>query len=135
MELVLNLVWAVLAVAIVRLWLNHAPIEAADRRTGWAALFLLLLILFPVISVTDDLQAMQNPAEAETALRKVQSAVNPYTICPATAALPESVVAAVDLVVLPIAIATHPPLSASDDPALAPIQIRPPPVASLPVFV
>jgi len=129
MELALNLAWAVLAVAIVRLWLCYAPNEGTNRRTGFAAMVLLLLILFPVISVTDDLQAMQNPAEAETALRKVQSAVNPYTICPVMAALPESVASAVDLVELPFTIGTHYLVSSPDDPALGPIQIRPPPVA------
>jgi len=129
MELVLNLVWVALAIAIVRMWLCHAPNEGTNRRTGFAALFLLLLILFPVISVTDDLQAMQNPAEAETALRKIQSAVNPYTICPTMATLPESAVSAVTLVVLPFAVATRSPFAVPDNPSLAPIQIRPPPVA------
>lgn len=129
MELILNLIWAILAVAIVRLWLCHAPNKGTNRRTGFAALFLLLLILFPVISVTDDLQAMQNPAEVETALRRVQSAVNPYTISPSTDVLPESFAAPAALAVLPYAVGTHLPLSAPDDPALAPLEIRPPPAA------
>jgi hypothetical protein len=64
MELVLNLVWVLLATVIVRLWICHAPNHCVRKRTQVAALLLLLLVLFPVISVTDDLQAMQNPAES-----------------------------------------------------------------------
>jgi len=64
MELVLNLAWALSAVVFFCIWLRHARHAGADRRTQLVALAVLILILFPVISVTDDLQAMQNPAEA-----------------------------------------------------------------------
>ena len=58
MELALNLVWALLAVSLVRLWLRHASLNAANARTQIAALAMLIVIMLPVILVTDHLQAL-----------------------------------------------------------------------------
>jgi hypothetical protein len=65
MELALNLAWAVLAVILLVLQKRHALREGRYLRAHLVARLLILLILFPVISVTDDLQLAQNPAEAE----------------------------------------------------------------------
>ena len=54
MEIILNLAWIFLAAVIMWLWLRYAPCEGASRRTQVAALAMLIVILFPVISVTDD---------------------------------------------------------------------------------
>jgi len=129
MELVLNLIWGMLAVAIVRLWMSHAPVEGAHRRTQVAALFLLLLILFPVISVTDDLQAMQNPAEVESTLRRAQAAANAHSVLPDFAALPQSMFAEDAFDLLPFSARSHFPVPTVDNPALVPIQKRPPPAS------
>jgi len=129
MELVFNLIWGVLAVAIVRLWVCHAPVEGVNRRTQVAALFLLLLILFPVISVTDDLQTMQNPAEVESTLRRVHAAVNAPSILPQFAVVPPSVFAEDALGLLTFSIRSRLPVPTVDNPALVPIQKRPPPAS------
>ena len=70
MELVLNLAWAFLASIMVGLWLRLAVRTGVNLRMQFVALAVLLLILFPVISVTDDLQVAQNPAEADCLVRR-----------------------------------------------------------------
>jgi len=129
MELVLNLVWALLAVAIVRLWLRHAPKDALNHRTQVAALLLLLLILFPVISVTDDLAAMQNPAEVESCLRRSHGATWQHSIFPDVFTLPANQLAEFHLRIEPWTAVVQLPVPFVDNPALAPIQNRPPPAA------
>jgi hypothetical protein len=63
MELALNLGWVVVATLMFWLWMRHAVPNGADRRTQLAALALAIVILFPVISMTDDIAMAQNPAE------------------------------------------------------------------------
>jgi hypothetical protein len=98
-----------------------------DGHLQFVALAVLLLILFPVISVSDDLLAVQNPAETDSTARKDHIAANPHSIMPAVAALPLPVLA--DLFTgLPRFAGTRSlPVPAIFDPALASIQNRPPP--------
>lgn len=72
MELVLNLAWLVLTALMFWLWLHHAVREGVDRRTQLVALAAVILILFPAISVTDDLLMAQNPAETRRFQREDQ---------------------------------------------------------------
>lgn len=65
MELTLNVAWAVLAIVSLCLHSRFCMREGADKRTHAIALVLILLILFPVISVTDDLQLANLPAETD----------------------------------------------------------------------
>jgi hypothetical protein len=129
MELVLNLAWGLLAALMYGCWLRLAASKEVDRRMQFIALALLVLILFPVISVTDDLQAAQNPAEADCCLRRDHVVSNAHSIFPAVAALPVPVFA--ELFVGFVRIASPSQLTAPvvDHPALASIQNRPPPVA------
>ena len=134
METFLNLAWGLLAALMVCLWPRFAPRTGPDermkdRRVQFVALAVLLLILFPVISVTDDLQATQNPAETDSSLRKDHIAVSPHSILPAVAALPLGIFAGL-LSGLPRFTGTRNlPVPAIDYPALASIQSRPPPAA------
>jgi hypothetical protein len=73
MELVLNLLWLLLVLPAYFLW-RSAP-EARSRR--WfssrqclLALVCVLVLLFPVISATDDLHAMRAEMEESSANRK-----------------------------------------------------------------
>ena len=134
METFLNLAWGLLAALMVCLWPRFAPRTGPDgRMKDWrmqfVALAVLLLILLPVISVTDDLQAIQNPAETDSSLRRDHIAVSPHSILPAVAALPLAIFAGV-LSGLPRFTGTRNlPVPAIDYPALASIQNRPPPAA------
>lgn len=70
MELLSNLVWIVVALALWGLWLaSRRRARGGSPRIGIGvqavSLAVLTLILLPVISVSDDLQASHNPAEVE----------------------------------------------------------------------
>ena len=75
MELTLNLVWAGIAATLLLFWVTRSPearLARADmRRTAIAlvALVCVICILFPIVSMTDDLNA--SPAEPETAKSKL----------------------------------------------------------------
>jgi len=79
METILNLAGALLAGVLMCLWVRYAPRRGASRRTQVAALAMLILILFPVISVTDDLQAAQNPADVAVYLRRGHTPSFPWS--------------------------------------------------------
>lgn len=128
MELLLNLAWLLLAAMMICLWLCFAPRTGVSSCLQLVALAVLLLILFPVISVTDDLQAAQNPAEADCLVRRDHRATLHPILTP-IAALPLPAVAAVSFGVFRMAIKGSPQDPVFDHPALAPIQNRPPPVA------
>jgi hypothetical protein len=130
-ELFFNFVGAFVALGLFCLWLRILALNA-DRRMNWAtqlvALSLLVLILFPVISVTDDLIAVQNPAETDSIQRR-NLEVSMLHVAVAHADLP------IDAFFTPDPLvrcrfgsrAEHIPLPLT--PALAPIENRPPPTA------
>jgi hypothetical protein len=63
MELGLNLEWVALAAAMCWLWLHHARREGPGRRVQGVALALVLVTMFVVITMYDDMAMAQNPAE------------------------------------------------------------------------
>ena len=76
MELFSNLVWGILSASLGILWFaglwdsrRHCDSPAPDKRTQLVALTMLILILFPVISLTDDMQAIST-AEVEHITRR-----------------------------------------------------------------
>jgi hypothetical protein len=129
MELVLNLAWVLLATLMFSLWLRFAPPTGRDRHLQLVALTVLLLILFPVISVTDDLQAVQNPAETDSLLRRNHGCLPAQSIFPAVAALPLSAMAEAPFGFLGMTTPGIPQAPVFDEPALVPIENRPPPSA------
>ncbi|MGA2673533.1 MAG: hypothetical protein ABSE99_09920 [Terracidiphilus sp.] len=129
MEFTLNLAWVVLAALMICLWLRIGPRRDTDRRLQLVALAVLLLILFPVISVTDDLLAVQNPAETDSCIRRDYAISSAHSIFPAVAALPQPFLAELSFSFLRFAAPGHLPAPAVDHPGLAGIQNRPPPAA------
>ncbi len=74
METFSNLLWVAVAVALWALWLTRrrqCPAKSVLPTIGMqlVALGVLAVILLPVISLTDDLQANTNPAETERVAR------------------------------------------------------------------
>jgi hypothetical protein len=68
MELLLNLVWVIVATAVLYAWgrrRNHS-----QARPQLVVLLCLLALLFPVISATDDLHAMSSEMEDSTSVRR-----------------------------------------------------------------
>jgi hypothetical protein len=129
MELLLNLVWMLLTAALVRLWLRHGSRDSVRWGTQAAALLMAAVILFPVISVTDDLLALQNPAELDCCARRHHAVSSPRSIPPASAALPAPIFAGVSLRFQRPAALCRVPAPLVENPALASIQNRPPPAA------
>jgi hypothetical protein len=129
MEITLNFAWVLLAAGMLLLWLRHAGSNNTSRGAQVAALAMLLLILFPVISVTDDLQVVQNTAEAESYLRRGHSAASPHSIFPEAAALPSFACSGTCFGFMGLVVPRLRIAPAVDHPAMASIQNRPPPAA------
>lgn len=70
MELALNLVWMFTAVVLLGLWRRYAPRQGVKRLLQASALMALILILLPVVSVTDDLHFSALTAETELGQRR-----------------------------------------------------------------
>jgi hypothetical protein len=113
---------------MIALWLRHGTRDGHDRRMQLVSLGVLLLILLPAISMTDDLVAAQNPAEIDCCLRRGHEYAQPDFIFPVLAALPVSAFAYTSLHVLSLLAPRVPLKPAVESSALAPIQNRPPPV-------
>src|SRR5579862_1073410 len=83
MELLLNLVWLLLALPAYWLWRRGAGARAARRITALQFLLALscaLVLLFPVISATDDLHAMRaEMEESASSKRAVRTASSDRT--------------------------------------------------------
>jgi hypothetical protein len=129
MELILNIAWAVLAVVMGFLWLRFGLREGFNRRTQLVALTVLVLILFPVISVSDDLQAAQNPAEADCCVRRDYVVVSAHSILPAVVALFHPIMSESPVGLQHSAVCGEVAVPVADHPALAAIDNRPPPSA------
>lgn len=74
MEFFLNLAWAATSVLLIAGWIWS--IRRGHTQFQWTtlvALALLLVLLFPVISMTDDLVAMNTPAEGEHMVRLLEA--------------------------------------------------------------
>ena len=70
MEILSNVVWVTVALVLCGVWFVQSRcLRGASLRSGSGAqliaLIVLSVILLPVISVSDDLQASLNPAEVE----------------------------------------------------------------------
>jgi hypothetical protein len=129
MELVLNLGWMLLGALLFCMWLRIAPRTGTDRRMQFIALAVLVLILFPVISMTDDVFAAQNPAEPDSCLRRDHAVSPGHSIIPAAAALPQPVFAELSFGFLHFVAPHNSPVPVIDHPGLKTIQNRPPPAA------
>ena len=129
MEFALNLVWAMLALVCAGQWVRHARRNGVSPRVQAVALLMLIVILLPVISVTDDLQAVQNPAELDCCARRHHAAFCPHSVSPAVATLPLPVMAELFFGFARAAAPDRTSVPLVRIPALASIQNRPPPTA------
>jgi len=93
------------------------------------ALGALLLILFPVISVSDDLWSVQNPAEADTCLRRNDTPSGAHAILPPLASLPLSTFVQTATEAWTYFPPVRTPLLRRVTPAFPPAENRPPPTA------
>jgi hypothetical protein len=92
LELALNIAWVIVAAAVLILCGGHALAFTERRRriTALIGLSCLIWLLFPVISITDDLHAEQAILE-RTAVRKVapqNEVAKSFVAAPVPTALP-----------------------------------------------
>jgi hypothetical protein len=71
MEIILNLAWAACSIGLILLWVRVRDSDPSTRRVQLMALAMVVLLLLPVISLSDDLLAMQAPAETDSGARRV----------------------------------------------------------------
>lgn len=130
MELILNVAWLLVAGTIVCLWLRCDAPSERDWRRQLFAILVLIAILFPAISVSDDLLAIQNACEADSFLRR-DHMVSPglHPIQPAIAMMAAFVFAGLGFAFLRFVAPRVLPVRGLDHPELAGIANRPPPAA------
>jgi hypothetical protein len=75
MELLLNILWLLLALPAIWIWLRRPESNEESRLFGKLRPFLLLgcalVLLFPVISATDDLHAMRSEMEESSPSKRM----------------------------------------------------------------
>jgi hypothetical protein len=129
MEIFLNLAWTLLAIASFGLWMRFEHRTGSHRGLSFIALAMLLVILFPVISVSDDLWSIQNPAETDTCQRRNQIAPDLHSIVPVLATPLAPLFAQLNLDVRYFSASVNSQGKAVTVPALEEIENRPPPSA------
>lgn len=129
MELVFNSVWTLVSLASVCLWLRFGRRTGNRRHLSLIALIMLVAILFPVISVSDDLWSIQNPAETDTFLRRDHRDSGVPAQFLLMSGLPCIAALALTFEFQRFDMPRLASLPVSDKPALDPIDNRPPPVA------
>lgn len=130
MELVLNLAWLMLAVSMVVVWLHLTPQARQDRRLQFVALALVILVLLPAISVTDDLIVACSPAEIDSnALRRGHHWDYHHVVLPVQAALVVAVFRGLNRAPRPALMAANQQILILRAPALSSVANRPPPAA------
>ena len=130
MEVLLNLAWAALAVALVAAWLRGGGRTHSNRRGQIVAIAVLIAILFPVISVSDDLMAVQSSSETDNCLRRdhlLPSSAHP--LLPGTAMAPPAALTGITLSFLRYVSPRWTLTDYVQASEKAPIQNRPPPEA------
>ncbi len=129
MELVLNLSWAFVAAWMLCAWLRVTPGGERGRHAQFAALAVVILILLPAISMTDDLVAAQNPAEADCCVRRDYNASIPHAQNTLMAALPAPAFTGQSFGLVHLGAPGRLSAPHVELPAMASIQNRPPPTA------
>ena len=135
MELFLNIVW--LSVSIVLVILCVHSIRHERTKLSWSAavaLCLLLVLLFPVISMTDDLQAMTATVEVEHVLRRHHDAPSLYigsNMLDAVALLSLVLIGIALPTICSVRVRTHGYVAALLAGFVRAIGVRPPPAAVL----
>ena len=101
--------------------------ERAERGAQCVALIVLLLIMFPVVSVSDDLLSLQNPAEVDCCARRDHAVAGATTVMPAIVASVLPAVADLPSGVLRFRAPGEEPFVTVEDAALGVVANRPPP--------
>ena len=146
MEILLNCVWLILGVSLIATWsvlgwrqpdrrLAAEEQSLPSRRVQFIAVLMLIILLFPVISLTDDLARCTAPQETERALRlhaRLNDALDGSPSGPAllpAATVWTELIAAAFRQVSPQPVADAVELSLLLESTRLPVESRPPPAA------
>jgi hypothetical protein len=126
---VLNLEWVVLATAMSWLWVRHARRKGPGRQMQFIALALILVNMFVVISMYDDMAMVQSPAETSCFAREDCSGARAHATLHPVANFPQPLFSEPTFETYYLGVVGNYPAPALQWPALGPIQNRPPPAA------
>lgn len=130
MELFLNLTWVALAMVLACLCLRSQHRAGHERRAQVVALAVLIAILLPVISVSDDLLAIQNATEVDTCLRRNSMAqLHAHPLLPVMGVVPAAFSGYPGRQAWSPVAPARPSFLSAEHPELAGIENRPPPAA------
>ena len=130
MELVTNLGWVVLATVMCWLWLHHPALrQDSGRGKQFIALALVLVMMFVVISIYDDMAMAQNPAETSCFAREDFSGARAHAVLHPVVNFTQPLSSEASFQALYLGVVGNPPAPALQSPALGSIQNRPPPAA------
>ena len=129
MELFLNLAWLLMALILISLWVLLKPQAEERRRNSVIALAMLIVVLFPVVSVSDDLWSVQNPAEADTSLRRDHLSPSAHAAFPVVLGSPETIFCGLENTWVFNRVLHQRPLITAQSRLPESIQNRPPPTA------
>lgn len=98
MEIALNLAWALCSLTMVWYWMRNNASNPVPRGAQAMALGMVVLLLLPVISLSDDLMTMQGPAETDTCVRRTLHPDEGHPpVVPVSFGTPEQIFAALPL--------------------------------------
>ncbi|MGD0738100.1 MAG: hypothetical protein ABR957_00800 [Terracidiphilus sp.] len=126
---VLNLEWVVLATAMSWLWARHARLKGPGRQVQFIALALILVNMFVVISMYDDMAMAQSPAETSCFAREDFSGARAHALLHPVANFPQPLFSEPSFATYYLGVVGNYPAPALQSPALGSIQNRPPPAA------
>jgi hypothetical protein len=90
-EIILNLAWALCSLGLFWIWARNRSSNPAPFRIQFLALAMVVLLLLPIISLSDDLLAMQGPAETDNCVRRALHADDGHpSVVPASMGMPEA---------------------------------------------
>jgi hypothetical protein len=129
MAWVLNLEWVMLATLMCWLWARHARREGPGRHVQFIALGLVLVMMFTVIGLYDDMAMAQNPAETSCFQREDFSGARAHAMLHPVANFTQPLFSGQSFEVFYVGVPGDHPTPVLRSPALGSIQNRPPPAA------
>ncbi len=130
MESVLNLGWVVLVTLMCWLWLRHpARCEDRGRTVQFVSLALVLVMMFVVITMYDDMAMAQSPAETSCFAREDFSGARAHAMLHPVANFPQPLFSEPSFEAHYLGVVGNYPAPALQSPALGLVQNRPPPAA------